>query len=215
MKLAYYQIEHIKQYIDQQNIWYDDVKGELLDHIVCAVEHEMEVGDRKFVDALARVLIEIDPSALQRQKLKVEHIATFKDVYHELTGFFTTSKALYPLAAFMGSILFAFWCSDLKLGLQLFHGLSVLALFGNFIARTWRNAKFKPLYNVYFMSRLNAIYTPSFLIGSLVSLLISTWLVHNPIAFVVYLGSFATFLIAGFLVMNRTFLKLKKHAATQ
>ena len=99
MKLSHYQIEHIREYIDAQNIWYDDIKIELLDHIVCNIEHQMEASDIKFIEAAARAIEEVNPSAIQKERLKVEHIATFKEVYHEAIGLFSGSKIYLAVMA--------------------------------------------------------------------------------------------------------------------
>ena len=101
MKLAHYQIEHIREYIDGQNIWYDDIKIELIDHIVCNIEHQMEDSDIKFVEAAAIAIKEIDPASIQKERLKVEHIATFKEVYHEIIDLFSGSILFILLHYFL------------------------------------------------------------------------------------------------------------------
>jgi hypothetical protein len=213
MKLAHYQIEHIKEYIDAQNIWYDDIKIELVDHIVCNVEHQMEVSDIKFIEAAARAIEEVNPSAIQKERLKVEHIATFKEVYNEAIGLFSGSKIYLAVMAVLAGILLVIFSSDLEEALRLFSTTSLTVLFVNFFARTYFNRKFKPLYNSYFMSRLNAVYTSALLFTSLIGLLVADWLVQSPVALIIYICAFNLYLIASFMVMNRTFNKLKNHVA--
>jgi hypothetical protein len=213
MKLAHYQIEHIKEYIDAQNIWYDDIKIELVDHIVCNVEHQMEVSDIKFIEAAARAIEEVNPSAIQKERLKVEHIATFKEVYNEAIGLFSGSKIYLAVLAVLAGILLVIFSSDLEEALRLFSTTSLTVLFVNFFARTYFNRKFKPLYNSYFMSRLNAVYTSALLFTSLIGLLVADWLVQSPVALIIYICAFNLYLIASFMVMNRTFNKLKNHVA--
>lgn len=216
MKLAHYQIEHIKEYIDGQNIWYDDVKNELLDHIICAVEVDMEANQRSFVDALGKVLIEVNPNTLQRQKLKVEHIQAFRDVLLELKRIVSGQRTLYIILFLLLNIAITrVTALDLKEYLKLLHLGGLVLLFFNFIIRTLTNHKFRPLYNVYFISRLNSIYTSSLIGTSLISLFLSSWLVQTPVALVVYSTAFMTYLTASFFVLNRTFLMVKRHAETQ
>jgi hypothetical protein len=213
MKLAHYQIEHIREYIDAQNIWYDDIKIELVDHIVCNIEYQMEASDIKFIEAAARAIEEVNPSDIQKERLKVEHIATFKEVYHEAIGLFSGSKIYLAVMAVLAGILLVIFSSDLEEALRLFSTTSLTALFVNFLARTYFNRKFKPLYNSYFMSRLNAVYTSALLFTSLIGLLVADWLVQSPVALIIYICTFNLYLIASFTVMNRTFNKLKNHAA--
>tara|TARA_A100000171_G_scaffold40989_1_gene41629 strand:+ start:1573 stop:2199 length:627 start_codon:yes stop_codon:yes gene_type:complete len=206
MKLAHYQIEHIREYIDGQNIWYDDIKIELIDHIVCNIEHQMEDSDIKFVEAAAIAIKEIDPASIQKERLKVEHIATFKEVYHEIIDLFSGSKIYLAVVAILAGVL-------LITTLRSFSTTALTALFVNFFARTYFNRKFKPLYNSFFMSRLNTVYTSALLSTSLIGLLLADWLVQNPVALIIYISTFNLYLIASFKVINRAFNKLKHHVA--
>tara|TARA_R110000796_G_scaffold71409_3_gene162065 strand:+ start:54812 stop:55459 length:648 start_codon:yes stop_codon:yes gene_type:complete len=213
MKLAHYQIEQIREYIDGQNIWYDDIKIELIDHIVCNIEHQMEDSDIKFVEAAAIAIKEIDPAAIQKERLKVEHIATFKEVYHEIVDLFSGSKIYLAVVAVLAGVLLTTVSNNLEETLRLFSTTALTALFVNFFARTYFNRKFKPLYNSFFMSRLNTVYTSALLFTSLIGLLLTDWLVQNPVALIIYISTFNLYLIASFKVINRTFNKLKHHAA--
>ena len=213
MKLAHYQIEHIREYIDGQNIWYDDIKIELIDHIVCNIEHQMEDSDIKFVEAAAIAIKEIDPAAIQKERLKVEHIATFKEVYHEIIDLFSGSKIYLAVVAILAGVLLITVSNNLEETLRLFSTTTLTTLFVNFFARTYFNRKFKPLYNSYFMSRLNTVYTSALLSTSLIGLLLADWLVQNPVALIIYISTFNLYLIASFKVINRTFNKLKHHVA--
>jgi hypothetical protein len=213
MKLAYYQIEHIREYIDAENIWYDDIKIELVDHIVCNIEQQMEVSDIKFVEAAALAIEEINPSAVQQERLKVEHIATFKEVFQEAIDLFSSSKLLYTILSLLAGILMVELSGDLGKNLYGFIILSFVALFFSFVIRTLFNKKFKPLHNVYFMSRMNAVYTIGLGVNSLIALFLTDWLARNPIVFIIYISALSIYLIAGFRVMNKTFKKLQNHVS--
>lgn len=213
MKLAHYQIEHIKEYIDQQNIWYDDIKDELLDHIICAVEADMEANESKFVDALGKALTEVSPNELQRQKLKVEHIQTFKDIAAELKAFVSTKKVAYTLAATAISYAIIRFSVDLEEAMKVFQPAMILALMLSFAIPTVSNRALRPLKNAYFISRLNTIYTSAFLASSIINLLALDWLIVHPKALIIYITIFICYVIAGFLLMNKTMLKLKARVA--
>jgi hypothetical protein len=213
MKLAYYQIEHIREYIDAENIWYDDIKIELVDHIVCNIEQQMEVSDIKFVEAAALAIEEINPSAVQQERLKVEHIATFKEVFQEAIDLFSSSKLLYTILSLLAGILMVELSSDLGKNLYCFIIFSFVALFFSFVIRTLFSKKFKPLHNVYFMSRMNAVCTIGLGVNSLIALFLTDWLARNPVIFILYISALSIYLIAGFRVMNRTFKKLQNHVA--
>ncbi|MCO6361036.1 hypothetical protein [Roseivirga pacifica] len=213
MKLAHYQIEHIKEYIDRQNIWYDDIKDELLDHLICAVEAEMETNEIKFIDALGKVLTEVNPNELQRQKLKVEHIQTFKDLASELKAFVSTKKVIFTLAATTISYSVIRFSVDLEEAMKVFQPAMILALMLSFAIPTVSNRALRPLKNAYFISRLNTIYTSAFLASSIINLLALDWLIAHPKALIIYITIFICFVIAGFLLMNKTMLKLKARVA--
>ena len=213
MKLAHYQIEHIKEYIDRQNIWYDDIKDELLDHLICAVEAEMETNEIKFIDALDKVLAEVNPNELQRQKLKVEHVQTFKDLASELKAFVSTKKVIFTLAATAISYAVIRFSVDLEEAMKVFQPAMILALMLSFAIPTVSNRALRPLKNAYFISRLNTIYTSAFLASSIINLLALDWLIAHPKALIIYITIFICFVIAGFLLMNKTMLKLKARVA--
>ena len=213
MKLAHYQIEHIKEYIDRQNIWYDDIKDELLDHLICAVETEMETNEIKFIDALGKVLTEVNPNELQRQKLKVEHIQTFKDLASELKAFVSTKKVIFTLVATAISYAVIRFSVDLEEAMKVFQPAMILALMLSFAIPTVRNRALRPLKNAYFISRLNTIYTSAFLASSIINLLALDWLIAHPKALIIYITIFICYVIAGFLLMNKIMLKLKARVA--
>ncbi|GEM_PF-3241300 len=214
MKLAHYQIEHIKEYIDGQNIWYQDVKDELLDHIVCAVEDDIASNQSSFVDAVAKVVLEVKPARLQRSKLKTEHIRTFKEVY--LTFLNILTKQSYWIALAIGIATgVIFFSTDLDEVLRIYTLGMMVVLFYNFFVRTWNNRKFQPLYNTFFMSRLNALYMPGLIIPSIINGWASEWLVENPWTLLAYISVFNCYLIICFIVLNKSFIKLRKHASAQ
>ena len=214
MKLAHYQIEQIREYINAQNIWYQDVKDELLDHMVCAVEEDMIRHNSTFVDAVAKVIVEVKPNRLQRTKLKTEHVRTYKEAYLTLIEVVTKQSYLIALAiGISAAAIFVF--SDLNELLNVYTLGFMVLLFYNFFVRTWNNRAFYPLYNTFFMSRLNALYMPGLIIPSLVNAWAADWLTQQPWLLLGYFSLFNCYVIISFLVLNKSFIKLRKHASTQ
>lgn len=209
MKLAHYQIEHIREWINIQNIWYDEIKDELLDHMVCAVEERITRTDISFVNALAEICLEVDPSAIQRQKLKVEHIRAFKEVLLEL-------KEFSPLKLLSFSILIAI-LTYLQLtpspdsasyleSVMLCSAVSIFIFAGVY---TYRFRQRRPFSNVYIFSRMNGIYFPSILYATIPLTFLENWLISHPVQNFIYVGLQFWFMICGIKVLYKSFNHLK------
>ena len=212
MKLAYYQIEHLREYIDNQSIWYDDIKEEILDHVATAVEERMADGEESFVDASTTVFAELKIHQFQRQKLKVEHIATLKEVGSEMLSFFSGKRLLFTvlIALLSGTMLFASSGLITEFGRLSIIGPLLLMIY--FIVIPTYARKFRVLYQSYYMSRINAIYLPGFLVSSLFGW-VESWLLQQPLVLMTFLTLYYLFVTAGIIVMNRTLNKVKTNVA--
>ncbi|MFY0592400.1 hypothetical protein [Roseivirga sp.] len=212
MKLAHYQLEQIEDYIKDQNIWYDDVRQELLDHVATAVEEKMENEDFSFVDACGEIFTTIDIPKFQRHKLKYEHIATLKEVGNEMLTFFQGAKLLCLVAIISAS---AVALAQPALTKEWFWTLTVwspaLLLFYFIIVPIYAR-KYRVLYLSYYMSRVNALYTPTFLIISLLGYLDAWFLQNTSIALVVF-SIFYLFVISALSVLHKTLKKVKSNVA--
>lgn len=212
MRLAHYQIEHLREYIDHQSIWYDDVKEEILDHVATAVEERMAAGEESFVDASAVVFTELKIHQFQRQKLKAEHIATLKEVGSEMLLFFTGKRLFFTVLIVLLSGIMLFASSGL---IKEFGWLSIMGpilLMIYFIVIPTYARKFRVLYQSYYMSRINAIYLPSSLVSSLFGW-VENWLLQQPLVLMTFFILYYLFVIAGIIVMNRTLKKVKTNVA--
>lgn len=212
MKLAHFQIEQIKEYIDSKSIWYDDVKTEILDHVATAVEEKMATDQVKFVDACGDVFLELDVNKFQRHKLKYEHLATYREVGSEMLTFFKGKRLLYLIliitASFLGFSISAsttewFW----TLGIWM-----PLALMFYFIIIPTYARKYRVFYQSYYMSRINAIHLPVFMSASIVGWT-EDWLLSYPIIAITLFSAYHLFVISGLIIMNRTLKQVKVNVA--
>ena len=69
MKLNPSQIQEIDRLIGDHNIWYDDLKNELTDHVASAVEDRLGQENTSFQLALMQVVEEINPEKIQRLRM--------------------------------------------------------------------------------------------------------------------------------------------------
>jgi len=69
MKLAIEQVEHIKRVLDKSNISIDTLRDDLLDHLCCVVEINMEKGG-KFEFVLEKAIHELAPEGLEDIQLQ-------------------------------------------------------------------------------------------------------------------------------------------------
>ncbi len=212
MKLAHYHIEHIKEWIGMQNIWYDEIKDELLDHMICSTEHKIQASEMKFIEALAEVCNEVKPFELQRQKLKYEHINSFKEVLTEMTRFsLLKSNSLVLTMSVLAFILFR-TPIDNTATLRIYLTSSVLLVMLATLFYTYRHRANHPFSNVYFMAKMNGVCTTNFLIISLIQLLLVDWLIGNPFFLFVLFGLQSWYLFSGIRVLFQSFTRIK-HAA--
>lgn len=214
MKLVHYQIEHIEEYINSQGIWYDDVKAELLDHIICSVEERMLERGLAFKDVLADVLVEINVNKFQRTKLKYEHLNTYKEVFREMSGFLKGIKffiltLLVTLAVFVCYQPMNSPVANLQV---LSMGIVVFAMF-YFIGLPAYDRKYRALYHCFYMSRVNAVTIPILITVSVFEGRLADWLMSTPLLATILYSFILLFIASATLVMNRTYKEVKQRAA--
>lgn len=83
MKLTPKQISQIHQKIGTWQIYFNDIKAELLDHLSCAIEHRMERG-QSFEQAFSETQSKINPRRFQRQILIASHLGMAKKLYRDM-----------------------------------------------------------------------------------------------------------------------------------
>lgn len=204
MKLAHYQIEHIREWIGMQNIWYDEIKDELLDHIVCAVEEQMTSEETRFADALARVCSEVDPQKLQRQKLMHEHIKTFKNTIGEMLKL-RAVKALILIMSLSILVTLGNTGTSSSTILKLYMFLTVVSVFLVSASFLFRARGKNPLSNIYVVSRTNTVISSSLIIISLTDIFLDDWLITHPIFLFTLMGLLTWFVTSGLIVLKNSF----------
>lgn len=204
MKLAHYQIEHIRQWISMQNIWYDEIKDELLDHMVCAVEEQMEFREVNFADALAQVCSEVNPQKLQRQKLKYEHLKTLKDTLGEMLKL-KAVKALGLIASLSILVALGNIGTSPSTILKLYMFLTIVSVFAISASFLFRLRGKNPLSNIYVVSRSNTIISSSLIIISLTDIFLDDWLMNHTVFLFMFMGLLTWYVISGLMVLNDSY----------
>lgn len=212
MKLTLYQIEQIQEYIDTQDIWYDDVKQEILDHVATAVEERMESKEIKFIDACGDIFLELDINKFQRHKLKYEHIATLREVGSEMLSFLKGKRLFFLIMIISASGLGFSISSSITQGLWILGIWMPLTLMVYFIFIPAFASKFRVVYQSYYVSRINAIYLPAF-IGLSAIMWIEDWLLTHPIIAIIFFSTYHLFVVAGLIIMNKTLNLVKSNVA--
>ena len=101
MRLEYYQIQQIQNYLDSQGIWYIDVKEEVLDHVISSVEERLTQSPNDFLETLAQVLCEIDIISIQQQKVKSEFVKGLKLIGSEMCTYLIGKRLVVLLGMFL------------------------------------------------------------------------------------------------------------------
>lgn len=208
MKLLAFQIEHIKEWIQLQNIWYNDLKDELLDHMICATEEKMANQDLNFVEALAQVCTEVEPRKIQRQKLHHEHLNTLKSSLYQMT-MLKIGKVVTLFIALLLYFSALYWGGTAQDILDIYMSAAVLIVLIVSMLYTYRLRSKNPLANLYIMSKLNAVSSSSFLFVALSNLLFSDWIIQNEIALLAFIGVSSWWMITGSDVLFQSYKKIR------
>ena len=204
MTLDKTQIFEIKELVNKQSIWYNDIKEELVDHIASEVEQQMQQG-ADFKEALSQVTPQINFKKIQRERLKYEHIRAMKDVLTEMKSFLAGPRLLIliSLAALQG-VLYLYFPEN-AMDLQIATVMILVIMMVYYLGIPWYLAQNqpKPLSNVHYMSRINAIYSSSLIISALIGLF-RTWYLEMPGLGLAVFVLFYWFAVAGWMVMRKT-----------
>lgn len=212
MKLTPYQIEQITVYIDDQNIWYDDVKAEIIDHVATAVEEKMASEELAFIEASAEVFLALNINRFQRHKLNYEHLATLREVGNEMLTFLKGKRLLYMIAiisvsglGFSISTTATEWLFALGIGLPALPGIYFLVILNY-------PRKHPIRYQSYYVSKVHAINLPICMILPM-ALWAEDWLLAHPIIAVTFFSAYPLFVVAGLMVINKNLKQVKSNVA--
>lgn len=91
MKLSFYQIAQIQSSLSNGNIFYDDIKAELVDHFATEIEEKMD-GSNSFDLLLQEKLVVFDQKKFQRTLLLQSHIGMLKVIFNNMLSFWLLVK---------------------------------------------------------------------------------------------------------------------------
>ncbi|MDN3205790.1 hypothetical protein [Algoriphagus sediminis] len=104
MKLSENQLEQIKAVAQDNSIFYQDIRNELIDHLASKVEELMGSG-LNFEEAFLLSKKEVNPNEFQRKILMASHLGYFKSIFKNLLNWRILLKSI-PLFTFMVLIFF-------------------------------------------------------------------------------------------------------------
>src|SRR6187402_2194641 len=118
MKLAIEQVEHIKSVLDKSNISIDTLRDDLLDHLCCVVEINMEKGG-KFEVVLEKAIQELAPEGLE----DIQHQTLFLLNSHKII---VMKKLMYSIGLLSAMTFVLGWL----FGMMHWPGTTVLSISG-------------------------------------------------------------------------------------
>lgn len=107
MKLTSSQIAQIQSSLSNGNIFYDDIKAELVDHFATEIEEKMD-GSKSFELLLQEKLIGFDQKKFQRTLLLQSHIGMLKTIFNNMLSFWLLVKVAV-IAYVIGFIINSFY----------------------------------------------------------------------------------------------------------
>lgn len=99
MKLSTCQFNQIQSHLSKGNIYYTDIKEELVDHFASKVEDAMDKGI-SFDEAFSEVSKEIKPSSFQRRILLASHLGFLKAIFNNMLRISILMKSLLFFAVY-------------------------------------------------------------------------------------------------------------------
>ena len=104
MKLSENQLEQIKAVAQDNSIFYQDIRNELIDHLASKVEELMGSG-LNFEEAFLLSKKDVNPNEFQRKILMASHLGYFKSIFKNFLNWKILLKSI-PLFTFMVLIFF-------------------------------------------------------------------------------------------------------------
>lgn len=154
MKLTSLQINQIQSSLASGNIYYDDIKDELVDHRASAIERDMEEG-LTFEQSLSNQLKNFNESKFQREILLHTHLGMVKRIFKEMGNFRILFKVLLMTLVIVGFMnLFAAEnpaYSETLLKVSMMIAITLSAILGLFSTRLLRNSQVMAAGNTLFL----------------------------------------------------------------
>ena len=154
MKLTSLQINQIQSSLASDNIHYDDIKDELVDHRASAIERDMEEG-LTFEKAMRNQLKNFNEFEFQREILLHTHLGMVKSIFKEIGNFRILFKVLLMTLVIVGFMnLFAAEnpaYSETLLKVSMMIAITLSAILGLFSTRLLRNSQVMAAGNTLFL----------------------------------------------------------------
>ncbi|WP_075349535.1 hypothetical protein [Algoriphagus marinus] len=154
MSLSTNQINQIQSSLASGNIYYDDIKDELVDHRASAIERDMEEG-LTFEQAMSNQLKNFNESKFQREILLHTHLGMLKNIFQEMGNFRILFKVLLMTLVIVGFMnLFAAEnpaYSETLLKVSMMIAITLSAILGLFSTRLMRNSQVMAAGNTLFL----------------------------------------------------------------
>lgn len=208
MRLEDYQIQQIQGYLDEQSIWYNDIKEEILDHIISFVEQRTEASNEDFVVILAEVLSEVDIPNIQRQKAAKESKVTLSLIAHEMLSYLKGRRLVIITLLFIEILVISETTFLLSIPFSV-EGLAMMALIPFISLHPY--FKSTTLLNSVFNLRAGVIITVLSLSSAINALMASS--LSSAVLSALYYCALALFLMAAFQVLKKTYHRIKLHGA--
>ncbi|KYG72049.1 hypothetical protein EV198_0094 [Roseivirga ehrenbergii] len=212
MKLAHYQIEHIRSYVKDQNIWYYDVQHELVDHIASAIETKMDEDQISFSSAFSQIIESINCRSIQRSRTKAATYGVHKSIFKELMNMLKTVHAFIPVGLFFSLYLIFNGLTDAIWLIKLFKTLSICAILLPLLISLF-DRRFKPYNYTSFIGSCNGVFLYIIIFGFVDERLVPTSLKTTPFYYPIYFAIIFTGLYLAFNVIKKHYKNIKNHVA--
>lgn len=210
MKLAYYQLEHINQYISSQSICYTDIRHELTDHIATAIEHKMAEENTSFANAFSQTIEEVNCTAIQRKKLINETLALWKTVGRNALDLLKGYRALMLLmTTFLTSLAFFSGVNLQSLDNWFSTGINVLVMIP--VIACLFDKTLKPYRQSYFMSSVVGLYLFTQVLVSIKTFLFDRLFDPTPLIQTIYFSLVIFSILLGFQLISASYRRVKTH----
>ncbi|MCE7995123.1 MAG: lipase maturation factor family protein [Roseivirga sp.] len=213
MKLAHYQLAHITDYINAQNICYTDIRHELTDHIASAVEHKITEEGLSFAEAFSDSIEQVDCTAIQRNKLINETLALWKTMGRNAIDLLNGYRLLMlMLIACATSLTYFSGMSAENLENWFSTGINVLIMIP--VIACLLDRKLKPYKQSYFMSSVVGLYLMVQIIISLKTFVFDN-LIDSSLIIQTIFFSIVLFVISlGFQLISKSYLRVKNYTVS-
>lgn len=137
MKLNPNHISRIQTRIGLELVYYTDIRAELIDHIACKIETEINRED-EFEDLLRKTLTEIDPRKFQRQLLMQAHLNSLKEFLVDFSNLRILVKTI-GITFIIGSFINLFSTYTPETAEKALKTAFLIACYSGFILGLWKN----------------------------------------------------------------------------